>query len=77
MVPGLDDPFLRRVDVSFVLDVAHADAHAVLAKHDVFLAHLCASLLANVLRRDPDVVGDKSDAADYNEEDYEGQEGAM
>ena len=73
-VPGFDKHALRLVYVIVVVDLLHANSHAVLRKNNVLLLHLLRSGIGDLHDGEVDVVPDKSCACHYPKQDNEREE---
>lgn len=71
-VPRLDDPTLRLVDIFLILHLAYSDLDAVLGEDHVLTAHLRFRRLAHLRNAQVDVVTNKGQAADEEEDDKQG-----
>lgn len=74
LVPHVHKHLLRRVDVFLVLHLLDVDTHAVLGEGNVLVANVLGCLRLDLVDAEVDLVADKGETADDDEEDDQGEE---
>lgn len=69
LVPHVHEDFLRRIDVLLVLHLLNVDAHAIFGEGDILVANVLGRLRLDLVHAEVDLVADKGEAADDDEED--------
>lgn len=74
MIPHVDQHALTPILILLILQLLHADLHAVARPNDILLLHLRARRARDLLRDTPCDVADHGDDGDDDDEDDEGDD---